>query len=475
MALWKKILLGIAAVIVVLAGAFVIFIGPWPTYTSSFEGTSYFKTDLSRIDDAVKQCDITDTPGQLKIGWGSALMTPIFPTPMAGYSARRGQPFTGVHDDVYVKAVAFSDGKDTAVVVGADMLLVPTNVAEAVREEVAKQTPLTANNIFFTASHTHDSVGGFMPGIIATISFGKFNPEIPPMLAKAYTSAVLDAYNSMEPAKFAHGDIDAHQFIHNRTRDAGVDPILNWMLIEKENGKRCYIARFSGHPTFLDDDNMELSAEYPGYLQRALEKAPNTTAVYLGGAVGSMSPSAPEGTTSAYDKCEATGNALAQLILDASRNPVFETSADVVSISIPLELPSLQMRLFSPKWRLSPLSRFITGLHATGWMSTVRVGDAVFVNAPGDFSGEIASDWREWAKQQNVDLWVSGFSGDYAGYISPDKYYGELLDKKGGMEYETGQLSWMGPHMEGFFTALMRHMVESVGKPAAAPVAAPNS
>ncbi len=470
MALWKKILLGIFVFLAVLAAAFVVFIGPWPTYTASFEGTDYYKNDLARIDNAARQFTITDKPGKLKAGWGTAMITPPPGTPMAGYSARNSKPATGVHDDVFVKAVAFSDGTDTAVVVGADMLLIPPNVAEAVREAVARETPLKANNIFFTASHTHDSVGAFAPGLIATISFGKYNPQIPPFLAKAFATAVLDAYKSMEPAKFAHGDIDAHQYIHNRTRDAAADPVLNWMLIEKENGKRCYMMRFSGHPTILDDDNMEISAEYPGYLQRAVEKATSATAVYLGGAVGSMSPSAPD-APKPFEKCEAMGSVLAKLVLDATQNPAFADSADVNSVSIPIDLPPLQFRLFSPKWRLSPLSRFITGLGKTGWMSSVRVGDAVFVNAPGDFSGEIAITWRDWAKSKGIDLWVSGFSGAYVGYISPDRYYGELLDKKGNMNYETGQLSWAGPHMEGFFTSLMQHMVEAVGTPA--PVPAP--
>jgi len=466
MARWKKVLLGILVFFVLLAGAFVLFIGPWPTYTASFEGTKYFNEDLARIDKAIQKCDITDKPGQLRAGWGVALITPPPGTPMAGYSARKSAPATGVHDDIYVKAVAFSDGVDTAVVAGADMLLIPPNVADGVREAVAKETGLKANSLFFTASHSHDSVGGFAPGLIATISFGKYNPAIPPFLVKAFTTAIADAYKSMEPAKFAHGTIDAHQYIHNRARNAGVDPTLNWMLIEKANGKRCYISRFSGHPTILDDDNMLVSAEYPGALQRAIEKATGATAVYLGGAVGSMSPSAPDAPTP-FDKLEALGNALAKLVLDASQNPTFTDKADVASVSIPIEMPSLQFRLFSQKWRLSPLSRYVLGLHATGWMSAVRVGDAVFVNAPGDFSGEIAKDWQDWAKPKGVDLWVSGFSGEYFGYISPDKYYGDLLDKKGNMEYETGQLSWAGPHMEGFFTALMQHMVNGL-EPAAA-------
>ncbi len=470
MQLWKKILIGLGIFFVLLVGLFVVFIGPWPTYTAGFEGTGYFKNDMARIDKAVTQCKITDKPGSLKVGWGTAMITPPIGTPLAGYSARNSKPSTGVHDELYVKAIAFSDGEDTAVVVGADMLLVPPNIAEPVREQVAKETPLTASNIFFTASHSHDSVGGFSPGLVAEFSFGKYNPAIPPMLIKAFTSAIVDAYKSMEPAKLAHGDIDAPQFIHNRTRDAGVDPVLNWLLVEKANGKRCFVMRYSAHPTILDDDNMQFSAEYPGYLQLAIEKATGATAIYLGGGVGSMSPSAPDAPT-AFDKCEALGNALAQLVLQATQAPAFVSNADVVSIGVPLDLPPFQMRLLSTKWRLSPLARYIAGLRSTGWMTAVKVGDIVFVNAPGDFSGEIVATWRQLAAKKGFDLWGSGFSGEYAGYISPDRYYQEVTDKKGNPAYETGVLSWLGPHMEGFFTALMEHMVDVMGKPTPAQTA----
>jgi hypothetical protein len=100
-----------------------------------------------------------------------------------------------------------------------------------------------------------------------------------------------------------------------------------------------------------------------------------------------------------------------------------------------------------------------------GWMTAVRVGDVVFINSPGDFSGEISLTWKQWAAAKGYDLWVSGFSGDYAGYISPDKYYQEVRDEKGRLAYETVLMSWTGPHQEAFFTSLMKHMVESMGAP----------
>lgn len=461
MRLWKKIVLGILIVLVTVVGLFVLLIGPWPVYTAGFEGASYYNNALAAIDANSKLCEITDNPGPLKAGWGVANIVPPIGTPLAGYSARNSKPSTGVHDELYVKAVAFSDGKDSAVVCGADMLLVPPNVAEPVRAEVAKETSLRPNDIFFTASHSHDGPGGLSPGKIAEFSFGKYDPRVPDLLIQAYSKAIIDAYKSMAPAKMAHGKIDAAKFIHNRARKGPVDPDLNFMVIEKEDGKLCYITRFSAHPTILDDDNMQFTAEYPGHLQTAIEKATGATAVYLGGAVGSMSPSAPE-APDAFAKSEAMGQALAKLVLDNTQNLNFVTNADVVAIGVGFKLPPLQMRPLSDKWRLSPFVAKIAGLRDTGWMTAVRVGDLVFVNAPGDFSGEISLDWKSWASTKGFDLWTSGFSGEYAGYISPDKYYAEVKDR-----YETGLMSWTGPHQEAFFTSLMKHIVEALGKPPA--------
>ncbi|MHC4582413.1 MAG: hypothetical protein ACYS14_13235, partial [Planctomycetota bacterium] len=47
---------------------------------------------------------------------------------------------------------------------------------------------------------------------------------------------------------------------------------------------------------------------------------------------------------------------------------------------------------------------------------------------------------------------------DYAGYISPDKYYYDK-DEKGGYGYERGTMSWIGPDQEAFTVSLMTRMI----------------
>jgi hypothetical protein len=475
MRLWKKALLGFGAAFLISAVLFVACIGPWPTYSSGFERASYFTNALSAIDRGARLNKFTANPERLQAGWGTSLMNPEAGVPMAGYGARHNIKeylwgdkatylSTGVHDDLHVKALALGDGTDVAVIVGSDMLLVPPNVAEAVRREVAKQTPLTSNNILFTASHTHDGPGGWGPGLAAFVTGGKYDPKVVSLLTAAFTQAIVDAYNNMGPARMAHGGVNAEQFIRNRARTAPIDARLSYLVVEKEDGKRCIFVRYSAHPTTVGSRFVQFTGEFPGFLQSSLEAAlPNTTVGYIGGSLGSSGPKAPEGGSD-IERAKAMGEELAKVVL-ANVDPAklkWQSNMDIASIGIPLELPPFQLRL-SQKLRLSPMLPKLLGVPQVAWMQSVRVGDLMFVGLPGDFSGEISLDWANAAAEKGYDLWPSSFCTAYVGYISPDKYYNEA---KATAEYETGLMSWTGPHQEAFFTALMKRMFEDLTKPA---------
>ena len=450
------------------AALFVACIGPWPTDTSGFEHAAYFARDLAAIERQASLSQLTLAPGHLLAGW-SVRALPAGPgLPMAGYGARqniREYLFgaaatglaTGVHDPLHVKALALSDGRDTAVLVGSDLLLVPPTVAEAVRREVARQTPLTANGILFGASHTHNGPGGWGAGLAAFVTAGAYRPQVTAQLTDAFTQAIVSAYRDLSPARLAHGNIDASAFVRNRRHDAPVDPRLGYLIAEQENGRRCVLLRFSAHPTNVGTRFLEMTAEYPGYLQAAVEAAAaNTTALYIGGSLGSSGPCAPEGGSD-IGRAQAMGEALADQFLKAfeSAAPAWQTNTDVAAVGIPLELPTFQMRL-TPHLRVSPLVPKLLGVPHQGWLQAVRVGDLVLVGLPGDFSGEISANWAAWGKANGVDLWPTSFCGAYDGYLSPDHYY---FAADATRKDETGFMSWLGPHQEAFFTALMQHAV----------------
>ena len=455
----KKFLLGIAITVAVLVVLFLVMVGPWPVYKDAkFETARYYRQALAAIDENVLESQITRSPGPLKAGWGVRIITPPAGVPLAGYSSRGGAPSTGARDDLHVKALALSDGKDTAVLVGSDMLIIPPNIAQMVRDAVTGASMLTANDILFTASHTHCGPGSLGPGIAAYVTGGSYDPKVPEFLAKAFTEAILEANARLEAAKLAHGAIDAPQYIRNREhKGAEVDSTLHYLVVEQQDGDTCYLLRYSAHPTNFGGSMREFSAEYPGELMRHIEEKTRATAIYLGGAVGSMGPRAPE-APNASARVRAMGEALGNLVLEKTSALEYETNLDVVSVGVALGMPSFQMRPLSTKWRVSPFLAKIAGVPNEGWIQGVRVGNVLFVGLPFDSSGEISLEWQRSGQRENLDVWMTSFCAAYCGYLSPDRYY---LENPPG--YETGLMNWFGPNTEAYFRALYEHIKQALG------------
>ncbi len=452
----KKILKWTAIVLVVVIVLFVIFIGPWPVYKDShYKDSDYFAKALKDIEDHAKASDITDKPDRLQAGWAKRDISVVgIGTPLAGYSARNPKECTGIRDRCEASALALSDGKDAVVIVGSDMLIIPPNVSDGVRERVAKETDgkLTGDDILFNASHTHCGPGGFAPGLAGTFSTGKYNPKVPEVLIQQFSEAVVEAYKNLAPAALASGKIDLPEYIRNRAGRTEVDSILNYLVAKHDDGKTVYVVRYSAHPTNFGGGQMEMSAEYPGELKRFIEAETGQTAEYLGGAVGAMGPKAPEGG-SADDRVKAMGIAIAKRVLEATKpeNLQFRDHLDIASVGVPLGMPEQQLRPLEdkPGIRLSTFALGIAGIPNTGWIQGVRVGDMLFMGMPCDFGGEISIKWRKWADEQHIELWTHSFCSTYCGYFSPDEVYDNLP-----LGYETGAMSWYGPNVEAYFTDL---------------------
>ncbi|GMV90298.1 MAG: hypothetical protein AMXMBFR82_00760 [Candidatus Hydrogenedentota bacterium] len=454
----KKLLVGTGIVLVVLILLVLVFVGPWPTYAATDVTTeSYFKDAIQAADESLQQTSV-GASGQLHAGWASERITPETGTPLAGFGDRQGRPSTGVHDELYVKAVAVSDGTDTTVIVGADMLIVPNNIADRAREKAMAATDLQPGDILFNASHTHSGPGAWAPGLAASLFGGAYDESVMERIGDAFGTAIINAYGNLKPASYARGDVDVPDHIKNRAHEGPVDSELNYLILKHANGDTCHVVSYGAHATVIGSSNMEFSGDYPGYLERAIETQTGGMAIFLAGAVGSMSPRIDG--TDGFTKAETLGSTLAEKVLADAEGLSYSESADVASAGFSFETPPLQLRL-NQNWRLSPNLFPLVGLDDTAWISGVKIGDMFFYGTPCDMSGEISLTMKSWAQQQGIDLWVLSFAGDYIGYVSPQKYYD--LPREETHEYEMYLMSWIGPNQEAFFTEMLHHLVDSMG------------
>ena len=129
--------------------------------------------------------------GELAVGFGRARLSPtvnapqVVPAqgqfrslPLAGYGGRHGKPATGVHDDIYVKAVALKVGGRIGVIVGTDALIIPAEVAERAVRQLGREAGLSREQVYFGATHTHSSLGAWGEGKVAESFAGGFQPEV---------------------------------------------------------------------------------------------------------------------------------------------------------------------------------------------------------------------------------------------------------------------------------------------------------
>lgn len=459
---WKRWVGWIGGLCVLLLTGVLWFVGPWPTYRGGYHDKEYFQRSVAALEERVASRDGEATASaDFLAGWARRSIAPPIGTPLAGYGARKGLGCTGIRDNVFVKAVAVSDGVDVAVVVGSDLLIVPENVADRVREDVAKQTDLSGEEILFSASHNHSGPGGFAPGVVSGLFNGPYQAGMPDLLTEAFVGAIVEALAQMQPAGMGAGGKPVPELIRNREREDGpVDSELSFVLIEQDTGDRCILVSYSAHPTVIGSDNLEITGSYPGFLMSHLGTLGRAEVVYLGGAVGSMGHRAPEGDSD-FERSEGMGRALAEQVWqELATVELSRGTLDVAAIGFPMEIPPFQLRL-NRNWRLSSQLLPLMGIDRDAWLQGVRIGDVVLVGTPADYCGEISVELKASAAERGLDLWVLSFNGDYVGYISPDAYYDDL-EADGTLGYERGVMSWIGPSQEAYTRDLIERLVQGL-------------
>lgn len=491
----RRVLLIVLLVLLPLASGFVLLVGPWSVYTASnYEQSAYFARALAAIDAAAAKTSVAEAAAPLQAGWAEREITPEPGHPMAGYGGRPNQKrSTGVKEPLFVRALALNDGTDTVVLIGSDMLQTLPNLLEQVEARTLAQIGLTNRHIMYTSSHTHCGPGGLAPGFAAELSYGPYAPAYVEFLAGQFADAIVEAVQRLAPARFGHGAIEAPHYIRNRTRDHGtVDSTLHVAVVERvEEGERLYLARYSAHSTAYSQDMLELNNDYGGAFQRAVFEQTGAPLLFMGGAMGAMGPNPPgpsvpapqneaqrmgfehdaesdlvrQGKKTLEDmlsdqraRVEAMGAGLAARLLQAVQTLEMEDHLVAASLDAWYDPPPAQVRILSPRWRLSPWAFHLLGVPKTGRLQAARIGSLFLIGMPYDFSGETSREWQAWAAEQGASLWVTGFSGAYLGYLSPDKYYHEMGEGFSyNQNYEIGQMNWFGPNQEAYVTDLFQH------------------
>lgn len=456
--------LGIILGVIVLTLFLIFFFSTSSVETTAYFDADYYQQTLARLESAraANAMAVTDS---ILAGFAKVSITPglnhagddsegkFNQLPLAGFGGREGKPATGIHDSVFVKAVALKVGKQTIILVSADLLIMPPNIVDSVTVLLAERS-IQREQVFYSATHTHSSVGAWGAGYVGEMFAGKENPAVERWLVRQVSQAVISAIDDLRPARIGTGDFAVGAYTSNRLigESGNKNNDFSFICVEQIGRRKAIIGSYSAHATTLGADNFEISADYPGYWARKMEDTATDYALFFAGSVGSQSP-AGEGT--AFGKAKYIGEALADSLNAHLSNEDLREVVTFSTLSLKMELPEYHIRLTANTNLATALSKKLLPFSDNVYLQAVRIGNMVWITTPADFSGEYALQLKNSLSAYGYHANVTSFNGSYVGYIVPGRYF--YLD-----EYEPRVMGWFGPNMGEYTMDVVRQLSRAI-------------
>ena len=236
------------------------------------------------------------------VGFARVNITPPLGTPLSGYYQVRLA--NGVLDELEADAIAFALGDTRAVLISMDITSLFQVYAEPLRREIAEAAGLEPEAVILHCTHTHTG-----PEV-------NLSRRIAPQIQEAYFTffrsrlrdAAVLALQDLRPARmgWAVGRAPGIAFIRRfRMKDGSgrtnpgvnnpeidgpigsVDDRVGVVRFDREGGPAVILASIGIHPDTVG--GCAVSADWPGFFRRTLEKAvDDTRCVFLNGAEGDV-------------------------------------------------------------------------------------------------------------------------------------------------------------------------------------------
>jgi hypothetical protein len=253
-------------------------------------------------------------------GHGRTCITPPIGVQMMGYGART-EGARGIHDELFVNAVALRADRETVALVAYDLCFFDLAFAAQVKAAVEEATDLDAAHVVLNCSHTH-----------AGPAVGQWHRQAAdPHYEKAVVSrsveAVRAALDDASEARLWAGDApldigcNRRQMTPDGQVTIGVNPqgprlpeVTVWRLSRAD---RPDVVLFSTpmHGTVLGGDNLLISSEWMGAAARCLEApSPDLRSAFLQGCGADQNPYRENAT---FETVDRHGRAAAEAVTAA--------------------------------------------------------------------------------------------------------------------------------------------------------------
>jgi len=319
---------------------------------------------------------------QWRVGASSAAINPDRGAFVAGHTLDRR--FTGVHDDIHVKAVAVSDGRTSVVILTFDCIgLLHPQLLE-IRRAVAgllREPGFDTARIVMSSTHTHsgpDVVGLWGPDRMHS---GVDTAYLSRLVSTA-ARQVVRAWRARVPARADYSEAEHGEgWVYNISRPGSLDRSLVTLRFRDARGRAiATLTNFACHPTILDGATEEVSSDYVAGYYRRMDSAVGGVNLFLQGAIGGWVQ--PEHEAKTFERAAFRGVGLADAVLRA-----LTSSSPLPGRDIAFESIRLRLTVANPGFRMlaeAGVIRRRIGDSVETEVALFRIGSASFATHPGE-------------------------------------------------------------------------------------------
>ncbi len=236
----------------------------------------------------------------MKCGFAKVNIDPPIGYPISG--GYRPKYSIGSIDPLYTRALAFSDGARTSLLIALDACYMGTEIHKACRKSISKETNVPEEAIIITCSHTHQ---GPLLGPCSWAADYDQAPYTSELIGKI-TEAAREAIADLHEAKLfgAIGEAKGINYIRRyKMKDGSVvtnppkfSPEIDYPLgtpdervklvkILREGAKDIYLVGYGSHACMVGGPRT--SADYPGVVCERIEsEIPNAVCMFITSAQG---------------------------------------------------------------------------------------------------------------------------------------------------------------------------------------------
>ena len=237
--------------------------------------------------------------GAFQGGMARVNITPPPGVLASGYRLR-SRPAWIIQDELWAVALAVESEGRRLVLIAADLLQLPKEVVQPVRNEITQRTGTPTDGIMISCTHTHSGPQTQERALSVLGDHGDWkkqtHDEYMQVLQEKLIGAAVIACQRLEPVAIGTGRGELRGCTINRRnpRDP-VDPDISVVRIDPASRRWSgVLVNFTCHPTSMGPRVEEpvISPDYPGHMARYLEAlgGEGTCVMFCNGATGNIGP-----------------------------------------------------------------------------------------------------------------------------------------------------------------------------------------